>query len=98
MRGFDHQRERAGPEFTGEGEKSVGDIACERHSLLDGIHQDRKRAVFGTAFDLENAFDGGQVEWVRGKAIEGIGGNTDNPAPLDKTRSIINNRTFRSFG
>jgi len=98
VRRFNNECERARPEFAGQCEKSVGDIASKRNGLLDGIHQYRQRAIFRPSLDLENALDGRQIEWIGGKAVKGVGRNTDNSAPLDKARSIFNNRSFRSVG
>ena len=38
MRGFDYKSEAARPEFIGEGEKTIGDVADETDGLLDRIY------------------------------------------------------------
>ena len=55
MRGFDDQRQRAGPEFVARESESVRHIAHQRDRLLDGIDQDRQRSRFRAALGAKHA-------------------------------------------
>lgn len=98
MSGFDDESETAGPEFIGESEETVRDVADERYGLFDGVDEDRESFGFGAALGAKDGFDRGEVEGIDGKAVESVGGNADNFAALDETSGVLHQMIFRRFG
>ncbi len=94
---FDDESESAGPKFICETEKSVGHIARESDGLFDGVDEDRESAGFGARLELENAFDGVEIERVGGKAVESVGGNGDDAAALDEAGRVVDDVPLRGF-
>lgn len=85
----DDQRQRARPELVRERQKGVGNIPDQRDSLLDRIDQDRQRLRFRASLDAENALDGGKVEWIGRKAVDGIRRYRNHTASPNETCGVF---------
>ena len=98
IRGFDDQREAAGPEglrelceiarrvlHRGAFEEA---LAHQDERLVQRIDQDGKSASFGTAFDAIEFVHGGEIEGIRGKSVESVGGDGNDTAADEEMRRV----------
>lgn len=95
MGGFDDKREAAGPEFIGEGEKTIGNIANKTDGLFDGVHQNRESFGFRAAFGAKDGFDGREIEGIDREAVKRVGGDADDFAAFDETGGVLHQMIFR---
>ena len=95
MRGFHNQRQRARPEFVRE--KSETRRALRASSVTAcSIELTRIGSAFvsGRPFTWNTRFDGGEVEWIGGKAVESVRGDADYFAALDESGGVVHHVTF----
>lgn len=95
MRGFDYEREAAGPEFICQREETIGNIADEADGLLDGVHENRKSFCFRAAFGAKDGFDGRKIEGINREAVKCVGGDADDFAAFDETCGVSHQIIFR---
>ena len=98
MSGFNHESQAAGPKSIGESQEAVRHIANQRYGLFNGIHQDGEGFRLWAAFGAKYSLDGGEVKGIDREAVKRVGGNADNFATSDETRSILHQLIFRRFG
>ena len=98
VRRLHNESQGARPELVGERKKRVGNVACEQQRLLDGLHQNRKRASLGPSLQLKDALDGIQIERIRTQTVERVGGRGDYATALDETSGIADEMPLRRFG
>jgi hypothetical protein len=65
----------------------VGKITC----LIDGIHQERYRAVRGAALDAKDLTDRRQIEGISPEAIESVRGKGHNLATQNEVDGVFQN-------
>ena len=63
----------------------------EVDSLIDRIHQKRKRSVRSAAFDAKDLTDRRQIEGVSPQAIEGVGREGHHPTTQNEADGVFQN-------
>ena len=52
----------------------------------------------GASFDLVDSFDGAEIDWVDGEAVEGVGGERDDVAGIEAGGDVVDERGLGLVG
>ena len=97
MRSFYYESESTGPELVSQRQKHIGDFTDQTNGLLNRIDKNRQGFGLRSAFDLEDSFDGGEIERIGGKSVKRVSSDTYDATALDEGGGIIDDMTLRCF-
>jgi hypothetical protein len=96
--GFDHDGERAGPEFFGETIEGGVDLTGKFVGLGDLGDEERERLVAGPGFELVDAIDGVEIDRIDGEAVKSVSRERDDVAAVETVGDILDERRLRLVG
>jgi hypothetical protein len=96
--GFDDDGERAGPELFCKAVEGGVDLAGELVGLGDLGDEEREWLVAGAGFELVDAVDGLEIDWIDGEAVEGVGRESDDVTAVEAGDDVVDERGLGLFG
>lgn len=95
---FDDDGERAWPETFGEAVEGGVTRACEPIGLGHIGDQERQWLVTRTIFEVIDAIDGAEINWIDGQTVEGIGRKGDDLTGFQVLDDVIDERRLWFIG